>query len=71
MRAIPVVVCCVCVALSGCGSPPIIMRDLRTGESFDCGSRREVWTWDVAANPGREEACVRDYQLRGWVRSPS
>ena len=47
------------------------MRDPKTGDSFDCGSRREVWAWDVAANPQREEACVRDYQLFGWVRSPS
>jgi len=58
-------------ALSACGTDPIIMRDPKTGESFDCGSRREVWTWDVASNPQRERDCVHDYQMRGWVRSPS
>ena len=57
--------------LAACGTDPIIMRDLKTGATFDCGSRREVWAWDVATNPQREEACVRDYQMRGWVRSPS
>jgi hypothetical protein len=43
--------------LSACGTDPIIMREPKTG---DCGSRREVGAWDVAANPQREEACVRD-----------
>ena len=57
--------------LSACGTDPIVMRDPKTGERFDCGSRREVWTWDVASNPQRERDCVHDYQMRGWVRSPS
>jgi hypothetical protein len=56
---------------AACGTDPIIMRDPKTGESFDCGSRREIWAWDVAGNPQHERDCVHDYQMRGWVRSPS
>jgi hypothetical protein len=56
---------------AACGSDPIIMIDSKTGESFDCGSRREVWAWDVASNPQRKRNCADEYPLRGWMRSPS
>lgn len=55
------------LALCSCVSRQIVMQG-PTGTTIDCGSRSEVWTWDVVSNPGREEACVRDYQLQGWRR---
>lgn len=57
--------------IAGCTSRAITMRDPKTGQTVDCGSRSELWAWDVASNPGREESCVRDYQIQGWVRSPN
>ena len=58
------------VVLSGCTSRAIIMRDPKTGQTADCGSRSELWLWDVTSNPGRERSCVNDYQRQGWVRAP-
>ncbi len=60
------------LALSGClSSRPIIMRNTATGQTVDCGSQDETWLWSVATAPGREESCVHDYQVQGWVRSPN
>jgi hypothetical protein len=43
-----------CVLLvAACTSRAIIMRDPKTGQTADCGSRSEAWIWDVASNPGR------------------
>jgi hypothetical protein len=68
MRAILVLLACAAVA--SCTSRPIVMRNPVTGQTTDCGSRSELWAWDVESNPGREMACVRDYQMQGWVRAP-
>ena len=43
------------LTVSACTSRSIIMRNPETGATTDCGSRPEMWIWDVASNPGRED----------------
>ena len=65
------VLCIVALSLAACASPQIIMRNPTTGQTADCGSRSQMWLWEVASNPGLEESCVHDYQAQGWMRSPN
>jgi hypothetical protein len=60
----------VVVVLTSCTSRAILMSDPKSGKTYDCGARSELWAWDVESNPRREETCVRDYQAQGWVRAP-
>jgi hypothetical protein len=57
-----------CFALAGC-TEAIVMRNAQTGESFDCGSRYNYGIGAIVAN-SREESCVNDYRLQGWLRAP-
>lgn len=55
------------ITLAGCSSTAIPMTNA-AGESVDCGSRSELWLWDVTANPPRERSCVADFQAQGFKR---
>ncbi len=57
-------------AVASCATRPIIMKDPKTGQRYDCGSRPDTWAPQQASNPRREEDCVHDYQMQGWVRAP-
>jgi hypothetical protein len=64
--------CCALLALAGCiSSRAIVMRNPANGQTVDCGSQDEAWLWSVVTAPGREEACVHDYQAQGWERTPN
>jgi len=54
--------------LAGC-TDPVIMRDPKTGETADCGSRYGVGLYALTATE-RIESCVREYQRQGWLRTP-
>jgi len=62
----------VALALVGCATQPVILRNPKTGETTQCGPYTNMHPLFPAASPHwkAERQCIEDYQRQGFERMP-
>jgi hypothetical protein len=59
------------VALTGCTTEMIYMRNMNNGETAICGGHPAIFPAYAAEAASHDKECVKEYERQGYVRAPS